>query len=260
MGAVFPRAKSVSSDASNRWRYLATGFLAIALSMLVSCSGGGGNGGKASDTKSPQQGDVATPTSDGRVQAAADEGVLKLEDLPSGWVEAGPSGEDTSDPCGLKELRSRATAWAESAFSKDHDQVSNSVLIYPNDSDADGTVTEFVERMKSCDPEAMLKALSEGAAANVTYRDVTIGRLSFTQLGDRSEALRATVTFSLKATPPDEETTGKIDMDYVLVLSGRTVSALVVVQPLTVTTGLSEEMATRALSKLEEAAKVLSGG
>ena len=84
MGAVSPRAKSISSDASNRWRYLATAFLAIALSMLVSC--GGGNGGKASDTKSPQQGDAATPTPDARVQAAADEGVLKLEDLPSTWL------------------------------------------------------------------------------------------------------------------------------------------------------------------------------
>ncbi len=257
MGIVSPRAKSIRSDASNRWRCLATVFLAIALSMPVSC--GGGNGGKASDTKSPQRGDAATPTPDARAQAAADEAILTLEDFPSGWVEIEPSDSDTdsADPCYTEELHSRMVARTEwKRFGRDNDRVSNNVSVFASESQADETITAYVDRVKSCDPSAMQPYL--GLPEGQALKDMKTVIVPFTKLADRSEAWMVTVTISHKDLSGVE---GAFEFPYqtfVLIRSGRMVSTVFVwADHPNATFHFLEEMARLSLPKLEAAAQLL---
>lgn len=231
-------------------------FMAGILATFISCGGGGDLG----DVEPSGIGDSATPTFDSGAQAAAEGAVLNVDDLPSGWLEEEPSDEDSGDPCGTKELRSRETARAESMnFTKDNDQVSNTVSVYGSENEADQTVSDFVNRMKGCDPEAMLDQLSKASLPeNVSVENAEIGRLSFSQLGDRTEAVRITVTFGMKQAS-GEETTFEVPYDYVLIRVGRMVSGVSVAEISFGSADLPDEMADLALAKLQNVAPMLNG-
>jgi len=228
----------------------------VLLVSLPACGGGGDRDAEVPAEEKTPVGEITT--ADGEAQRAADAAVLTIEDFPAGWVETEPSEDDESDPCKTRKIvEEKEIAGAESMdFEKADAFVTNVVSVFASAESADEVISEVTDRFRQCDPDAIREAWQEDAPKGVTAEDVEIGRLSFPELADRTEALRLTLTIAGEL---DGESTLDVPWDFVFVRSGRMVSVIYAMELFSLGDGVSQEMAELAAEKLEQAAAQLTG-
>jgi hypothetical protein len=135
---------------------------------------------------------VLTPE---EAREAAEGAVIKLQDLPPGWVESEPPQDDGKDICGTRMIaeRKRVARVQSMDYNNGTALISNVVAIYPSASVADEMVTAWTDALRRCDPDAVAAPISD-----TTYlvSQAQIGLLSFPLLADRTEAVRLTFLVS----------------------------------------------------------------
>ena len=221
--------------------------------VFLICCGGDGSEAKPTAEDGAQ--------ADTQAQAAADAAIIKLEDLPAGWVETEQSSDESADPCNTKGVfREQELARSQSMdFEKEDDQFQNLVVVFPDAKSADEATSTVIDRMRSCDDKDILKALSTDKPKDVSFTAVEIGRVSLPDLGDRVEGLRLTISVTGKSLLGGE-TSQDIPYDYVWIRLGPIVSTIGAFTTSSYGSSVSQDMAELAAQKLEDAAMLLTEG
>jgi hypothetical protein len=199
-------AQSVT-DRGFQVRHLAP--LALLFVVATACGGGGGT------SKGPRK-DIRPQD-----QARADSIILKLDDLPHGW-RAEKSNEEQSGPnCfepDLSDLTETGTAESPNFFSGSTTFVSSGAGMYASKSDAQAAYERVAgQELADCIAE-YLTAYSD---KDVSFENLSSGRLSFPSLGDRSAAYEIAMEIKTNGFSP------AAFVDFVVIQRGRAVGAVV---------------------------------
>lgn len=226
----------------------------VIVAALVTAGCGGDD--DSSKTSSPNPTEAASPEE----QAVVDAALLELSDFPSGWSQR--TAEDEEDP--REEDRQRAIAECmgvdfERLYGEDvsadsptfvspgDEEISSSAGIEDTEEDARFVVeTLATDKALTCIAEqlqAFMEERSRGEDAEIGT--VAVDRMSFTQLGDRTDAYRITVPIKAEGLEVD----AYFDIASVRVgRAGATVQAFSVITPFD--TAQLEELTATVVDRL----------
>jgi hypothetical protein len=196
----------------------------------------------ATATATPE---VLTPD---EAREASEGTVIKLQDLPPGWVESEPPQDDGKDICGSRMISAQGRV--ARAQSMDYNNgavwISDVVGIYPSVSVAEETVSTLTDALRRCDPDAVAAYTTDTKGYPISQAQ--IGLLSFQRLADRTEAVR--LTFSID--------NFNIRRSWVFIRSGFMIAALSVSDLGSSGETTTEQIARIVADKLEWTASALS--
>ena len=141
----------------------------------------------ATATATPE---VLTPEG---AQQAVDGAVIKLQDLPPGWVESQLPQDDGKDLCGTRQIAEQnLVAQAQSLYYTNEAMMmgmGSTVVVYPTAPIADEIAGAWADAWSRCDPNVVAASLSR---TGYLVSQASIGRLSFPVVADRTDAVRFT--------------------------------------------------------------------
>lgn len=230
------------------------GLAVVIVGALVTAGCGGDD--EPSETSAPNPTEAASPEE----QAVVDGALLELSDFPSGWSQR--TAEDEEDPReedGQREIAKCIGVDFERLYGEDvnadsptfvspgDEEVSSSAVIEETEEDARFVVeTLATDKALTCVAEQLQDYMEERTRGeDAEIGTVAVDRMSFTQLGDRTDAYRITVPISMEGL----ETDAYFDIATVLVgRAGATVQAFSVITPFD--TAQLEELTTVVVDRL----------
>jgi hypothetical protein len=185
--------------------------LVCAAMVAASCGGDDDSGSDAASTT------VSTsPGVDADEDASiAEDAVLQLSDLPTGWREETPEDEDDDSPfdddaCGELQTAGDAakavrTANADSGhFVQSQAEIDSSVAAYAAEEAIADVFEQFDDTAQAneCLTAGMTKAVKDSAEPGVEVRDVSVGRTSLGDFGDESISYQVEIEIEAEGLTP----------------------------------------------------------
>lgn len=221
------------TDRAFHFRHLAP---LVLLVLAAACGGSEASKGPRKDIR-PQD------------QARADSIILKLEDLPQGW-RAERADEDQSSPdCfepDLSDLTQTGRAESPNFVRGGATLVSSLVSIYATEQDGQAAYDRVVRQELADCLADYLKGRSD---QDVTFKNLSSGRLSFPRLGDRSAAYEIAMELETNGLSPAAY------LDLVFIQRDRAVAAVLFFDVISPFEEASREGLARAVAqRMKEAA------
>ncbi len=206
--------------------------LVIALVLVGACSDDGDDRAGEDETTTTEQ-DSEGDAGGAEDQVIADEAVLTLDDMPTGWEvapaedeEEAQAEEDELDEAfaecldiDVSELQSDSPT-ADSGFvNSDDEEVTSKVTVSASEAEIQDDIDRFRdETAQGCYVDVVSEVLATrliSSGEDVEIGEITFNELSFEDLGDDSIAFRLTVPLSSEGVDVD------LYVDYVIARKGR---------------------------------------